>query len=258
MTICSPNYDYILETANKLGKGDKPRILDFGCGRGQTVERGVKLGMDVWGADTFTADYANWREELPATISAKVQKIENGIIDYPDDHFDVVTSNQVFEHIDELAPVLTEINRVLKPGGVLLALFPIKSTWFEGHVGLYFAHWLDFSPRLQWQYMHLMHKFGFGYYRNEENASEWTTHSQKTLRETCFYHSGASIQCQWKDVFGEKSHSYEADYMRFRFSRHPRLKVVSQQVRSPVLSPLLKLVCLVRAGRVYVVRSRQI
>ena len=40
--------------------------------------------------------------------------------------FDLVLSNQVIEHVEDLDAVLCEIHRVLKPGGAFLSLFPSK------------------------------------------------------------------------------------------------------------------------------------
>jgi SAM-dependent methyltransferase len=68
---------------------------------------------------------------------------------------DVVISNQVFEHVFEPLGMLREINRVLRPEGALLAMFPTSDIWFEGHLGLYFVHWLHGWPRLQHAYCRL-------------------------------------------------------------------------------------------------------
>jgi SAM-dependent methyltransferase len=38
---------------------------------------------------------------------------------FPDDHFDIVTSRAAFEHFSDPAAVISEIRRVLKPGGVM-------------------------------------------------------------------------------------------------------------------------------------------
>ena len=37
---------------------------------------------------------------------------------YPDDHFDVVYSNAVLEHVEHPLETLQEVSRVLRPGGV--------------------------------------------------------------------------------------------------------------------------------------------
>ncbi len=45
-------------------------------------------------------------------------------IPYPDASFDVVVSDNVFEHLDNPLAVFREVHRVLRPGGVLLAKTP--------------------------------------------------------------------------------------------------------------------------------------
>lgn len=44
----------------------------------------------------------------------------------PDDHYDAVILTQVLEHVPDPRAVLGEINRVLKPGGVLLLSVPMN------------------------------------------------------------------------------------------------------------------------------------
>jgi hypothetical protein len=45
-------------------------------------------------------------------------------LSFPDDSFDIVVVNDVFEHVPDLDQTLREIQRVLRPKGVLLSTFP--------------------------------------------------------------------------------------------------------------------------------------
>ncbi len=45
-------------------------------------------------------------------------------LSFPDGSFDVVFSNEVFEHVPDLRRAVGEIARVLRPGGLLLGTFP--------------------------------------------------------------------------------------------------------------------------------------
>ena len=58
-----------------------------------------------------------------ADIALNIEKIE-----LPDDQFDVVIASHVLEHVDDMA-ALSEIKRVLKPGGRLIAMIPIVEGW---------------------------------------------------------------------------------------------------------------------------------
>jgi SAM-dependent methyltransferase len=51
---------------------------------------------------------------------------------FPDDYFDVITALAVFEHIDQerLVPLLSEVARLLKPGGQYIMTTP--APWTEG------------------------------------------------------------------------------------------------------------------------------
>ena len=254
MTRCSPNYDYVLDTALDQATSAHPRVLDYGCGRGRTVGLGRERGMDIWGTDTFSNYYESWGDRIEETIRPRVKKISDDIIDFPDKYFDVVISNQVFEHVENVPVALAEISRVLKPGGVFLALFPTKGVWFEGHVGLYFPHWLKSVPVLQWQYMYMMRLMGLGYYKGKLGAREWASSSQKTLNTACVYHSWKDVGRWWQQAFGERPQSLESNYMFYRISKHPRLKKMDGVVRTGAFPALLKLICLIRAGRVFIVR----
>jgi len=53
---------------------------------------------------------------------------------FPDAHFDFCFSDQVFEHVFNLATVLREIARVLKPGAISVHRFPGPNSLLEGHI----------------------------------------------------------------------------------------------------------------------------
>jgi SAM-dependent methyltransferase len=52
----------------------------------------------------------------------------------PDATFDAVVTNDVFEHLPDLARALSEICRVLNPGGVLISTFPFNASSDEAIV----------------------------------------------------------------------------------------------------------------------------
>ncbi len=52
---------------------------------------------------------------------------------YPEDHFDLVMSNEVIEHVQDDRLVMQEIVRVLKPGGRLVLFCPNMGYPFETH-----------------------------------------------------------------------------------------------------------------------------
>jgi len=52
-------------------------------------------------------------------------KLDITDIDIPDDSFDMVICNHVLEHVSSYGKALSELHRVLKPGGKLIISFPI-------------------------------------------------------------------------------------------------------------------------------------
>lgn len=61
---------------------------------------------------------------------------------YADDSFDVVISTSVFEHAQRTEECMAEINRVLRPGGVAMHVFPGK--WYlpvEPHIYVPLVNW---------------------------------------------------------------------------------------------------------------------
>src|SRR5262249_5298931 len=154
----SPNYEYVLQRALLSAATPNPRILDYGSGLGDLIFLGLARNVDIYGVDVPGIE-----------TSERARLIEpDGRIPFDDNFFDVVVSNQVFEDIAKAQPVLAEIHRVLKPGGAFLALFPDETVWFEGHIGLYFVHWLMPYPRLLRAYLIGCHKLGLGYFRGDK------------------------------------------------------------------------------------------
>ncbi len=136
------NHKFILEKCLSLLSADA-KILDYGCGKGLIVEEGIRRGIDFYGVEAFSfgsgvklKDYLRQR----GFLDDKIKEIIDGVIPFPDHYFDLVISNQVFEHVTNLDACLVEINRVLKPGGKLLCLFSSKEVIREGHCGILFAH----------------------------------------------------------------------------------------------------------------------
>ena len=50
--------------------------------------------------------------------------LEKAALPYPDAHFDLIVANQIFEHLKQIYLPLSELHRVLKPGGILLFSVP--------------------------------------------------------------------------------------------------------------------------------------
>ncbi len=103
-------------------KGDE-RTLDIGCGDGlHTLLLGEKVGP-ITGIDvnsSFVADARDYAAAYTHKAQADFQDQPLEIIGFPDNHFDLVFSICVIEHIDNHEEVLKECLRIMKPGAKIV------------------------------------------------------------------------------------------------------------------------------------------
>jgi 2-polyprenyl-3-methyl-5-hydroxy-6-metoxy-1,4-benzoquinol methylase len=112
------------------------RILDIGCGFGETLAYHSTRGCDAYGVEADeNAKRASERYGL---------KIQIGIFDaakYPDNYFDFVTMDQVIEHMTYPKETLLGISRILKKGGTLILSTPNVNGWGENVFGHKWINW---------------------------------------------------------------------------------------------------------------------
>ena len=109
------------------------QVLDLGCGRGEIVRHVARLG-----ATCFGLDYS----EAALNLSRKALHDEPGIHDvmradakflpYADGAFDRVLMFDVVEHLHrwELDACLTDVRRILKPGGKII-VHTAPNRWYD-------------------------------------------------------------------------------------------------------------------------------
>lgn len=98
------------------------KILEGGCGNGQFVYAFDKLGYDAYGVDYAPKTITRIKESFPH-LQVQAGDVRN--LEFPDQHFDGYWSIGVIEHFFEgYQPIVSEIKRVLKPGGYLFLTFP--------------------------------------------------------------------------------------------------------------------------------------
>lgn len=212
-----PNYGYVLQKCVELCP--MGRILDFGCGKGQTVEEGRRRNLDIYGVEVFgdgsgtnIRDYLNENGMLGTTV----REIVHGRIPFPDNHFDVVLANQVFEHVVDLGEVVDEITRVLKPGGYLLALFPTLDTVREAHCRIIIPHWLPKSS-IRFLWLLFWRSLGFGRLKRRRSRVQWARFFNEWLETSVHYRSEKSITDEFGRQFDSVTH-LEEDYVVARIS----------------------------------------
>jgi SAM-dependent methyltransferase len=190
-----PNHHYLLNLGVECTQNRPDTItLDYGCGNGEIVEEGLQRGLSIYGVDVFHEASPDTRKILQekGLLDNSIREIHNGKIPFEDSSFDVVTTNMVFEHVRDLEGVLHEINRVLKPGGILLALFPTKEVWREGHTGIPFLHWFPKGSRVRWSYAWLLRALGFGTFKSRP-LGKWVADMLHYLDNFVFYRSQKTV-----------------------------------------------------------------
>jgi SAM-dependent methyltransferase len=108
--------------AQKLLLSEKEKsiktVLDLGCGEGNSIDFFRSLDPDIrWcGLDIEISPEVAKR----IRTDAEFKTFDGVSIPFADNHFDLIYSKQVFEHVRYPGPLLRNVCRVLKPGGVLV------------------------------------------------------------------------------------------------------------------------------------------
>jgi len=129
-------YQYLWSNAENDNKNNIYRLLeshsgavllDCGCDTGEfTVEIARRVGTNVvYGIDVVPKRY----EQAMARSIRVIEADLNNPFPFEDNSVDVVHSNQVIEHILNLNSFISEIHRVLKPGGYAIVSTENLSSW---------------------------------------------------------------------------------------------------------------------------------
>lgn len=96
-------------------------VLDLGCAGGFMAEALARRGADVTGIDPATQAIAAARHHAAAENLQIAYDVGVGEdMPYADARFDTVVCVDVLEHVADVAQVLAEVSRVLRPGGLFL------------------------------------------------------------------------------------------------------------------------------------------
>lgn len=107
-------FDYVLEMISSLKCG---RVLDIGCGAGQLLPHLVKTGHQVDAID-ISEKMVELSQRLCPKAVVKVGDCEK--LDYYDRSFDLVVAMGVLEYLPDEYQMMSEVARVLKPGGTFI------------------------------------------------------------------------------------------------------------------------------------------
>ncbi len=106
-------------------------VLEVGAGSGYQAMKLAELGHRV-----EAIDIPGSRHEIRRIWP--VLAYDGHDIPFPDNHFDIVYSSSVLEHIPHIVEFQSEIQRVLKPGGLAIHVLPATSWRFWTSLAHYF------------------------------------------------------------------------------------------------------------------------
>jgi SAM-dependent methyltransferase len=121
---------------DRLGLRAGERALDLGCGAGRHAFEMYRRGADVVAFDSDADALAGVREmlaamrgagEAPEGAEADVKEGDARSLPFGDAEFDRIVAAEILEHVPEDVQVLSELARVLRPGGTAALTVP---RWF--------------------------------------------------------------------------------------------------------------------------------
>jgi SAM-dependent methyltransferase len=98
------------------------RVLDLGCGAGRFVAALRDAGADAVGVELAEAALERAKRNVPGADLRLVAP--DGSLPLGHGTVDVVWCSEVLEHVPDTIAFLTEVRRVLRPGGRLLVTVP--------------------------------------------------------------------------------------------------------------------------------------
>jgi len=119
----------VRDLVDRFAPDVEPRvILDAGCGTGGTLCHLQGAG-ELWGCDLSSEALRLCRARGFGNLAES--SVES--LDFPDEHFDVVISCDVIEHVPADERAMAEMARVLRPGGILILTVPAHRWLWSGH-----------------------------------------------------------------------------------------------------------------------------
>jgi len=197
-------------------------VLDFGCGSGGLVRAALARGIDCYGCDIdFSHKWTTEAELIDLLQTRRVRQIpgakenvspeagEPYRLPFDDGMFDVVISDQVLEHVRNYPDVIREFARVLKPGGLMLHMFPSRYRLAEPHQFVPLASffrpywWLKL-----WALLGVRNKF-----QKDVPARDVAQYNRRWLAEHTNYLTVAELRRLFAPAFSLEF--VEKDFMRY-------------------------------------------
>ena len=139
-----PRGRFILATLRRYLPGWDPagvKMLDVGCGDAGVLIAFAEAGAEASGIEPYERSVERGRVRAEEHgVAADIRTGFAEALPFPDAAFDLVTLDNVLEHVQDREKTLAEIRRVLKPDGVLYLVTPkpfaLYSLWSDPHYSM--------------------------------------------------------------------------------------------------------------------------
>lgn len=125
-----PTYRIFQSMKEALGSVEGKHILEYGCGNGWMTAELAAMGPSHLTTFDISEEAIRSTKQLlkskgyESCVTAEKMAAEE--LDYPDNTFDIVFGFAILHHLD-LEKAISELYRVLKPGGVAVFAEPLES-----------------------------------------------------------------------------------------------------------------------------------
>ena len=136
--------DMIIKASGERIKG---MILENGCGVGMYVEH-----LSPFGGTIIGLEYDFERTTEAHINSPHILNAAGEFVPLPSSTFDLILSHEVIEHVQDDRAAISEMIRLLKPGGRVVLFCPNRGYPFETH-GIYWNGKYSFGNKLFVNYL---------------------------------------------------------------------------------------------------------
>jgi SAM-dependent methyltransferase len=213
-------YFYHLISSFK-SQNNRLRILDLGCGDGTLVEFLRSRDIDCIGADIFQGNDS--RKEIvkkKGLLGSVVYDIYDDAHKLTAQSFDIIITNQVIEHVEDLPDFIFLLDRIIVKGGLCINIFPTRETWIERHVNVPALHRIKMrSTAEKYTFLYLLLKKLPGILRLRINLRDIFIEANSLVNYVFNYTTYRSISKIEQDFSASFSVGFlTKDYLHFKLS----------------------------------------
>lgn len=107
-------------------------LLEVGCGVGTDLLRFAQGGANVTGVDLSSTAIGLARQNFAqAGLQARLELMDGEALQFPDCSYDVVYAHGVLQYTGDVRKVISELHRVLRPGGEAILMVYNRHSWLS-------------------------------------------------------------------------------------------------------------------------------